>query len=335
MDTSAIITLGGVRMPELGECAWLAIIIDHMMIVAAPTAIAQEIPGTRALRRSWVRATPFSGHGVRAWQRGLVIVHGLVACFLEVILLAIILLLVGLAVLGVLVVMTRTIMVLIISMTIVGSSVIVIASVTSMIVVIFVAMMLLVAQFMATRNGKMSHLLHFWLPFVPGNLLKCWPLDTAQKMQWAWAGPWAPSCLYPQTRTDAPWAAQRRFVHSSLVPWVSPWFDGGSHRQDSWWAKLNAAWTHASAWGQASWQYEASGSVVGRLYSVQYKNIFGAPTVRCCVCGEARPSRLDFQRDKVKIHHVITSMQDCWSWCRTEHSYVGVQYWTDQTRKIC
>ncbi len=75
--------------------------------------------------------------------------------------------------------------------------------------------------------------------------------------------------------------------------------------------------------------------VVGRLYSVQYKSICGMPDkVRHFTCEEARLSRLDFQRDKVKIHHAIASMQDCWSWCRTEHSYVIVQYWTDQTRKI-
>jgi hypothetical protein len=88
------------------------------------------------------------------------------------------------------------------------------------------------------------------------------------------------------------------------------------------------------------WAHDGSSfvgaSVVGKLYSVQYKSIFGAPNkVRCCTCEEGRPSRLDFQRDKVKIHHVITSTQDCWSWCRTEHSYIGVQYWTDRTRKIC
>ncbi len=54
--------------------------------------------------------------------------------------------------------------------------------------------------------------------------------------------------------------------------------------------------------------------VVGRLYSVQYKGIFGVPDkVRRNTCEEARPSRLDFQRDKVKIHHVITLRQDCWS----------------------
>ncbi len=75
--------------------------------------------------------------------------------------------------------------------------------------------------------------------------------------------------------------------------------------------------------------------VVGQLYSVQYKSIFGVPDkVRRNRCEEARPSRLDIQRDKVKIHHIIASTQDCWSWCRIEHSYVGVQYWTDQTRKM-
>jgi hypothetical protein len=35
--------------------------------------------------------------------------------------------------------------------------------------------------------------------------------------------------------------------------------------------------------------------------------------VRCYTSEEARPSRLDFQRDKVNIHHVIASTQDCWS----------------------
>jgi hypothetical protein len=55
-------------------------------------------------------------------------------------------------------------------------------------------------------------------------------------------------------------------------------------------------------------------SVVGRLYPIQYKGIFGASDkVRRNVCEEARPLRLDFQRDEVKIHHVIASMQDCWS----------------------
>ncbi len=57
---------------------------------------------------------------------------------------------------------------------------------------------------------------------------------------------------------------------------------------------------------------ENPGFVVGRLYSLQYKSIFGAlDKVRLGTCEEARPSRLDFQREKVKIHHVIASMQDC------------------------
>jgi hypothetical protein len=55
-------------------------------------------------------------------------------------------------------------------------------------------------------------------------------------------------------------------------------------------------------------------SVVGRVYSVQYKSIFGvSDKVRRNMCEEARPSKLDFQRDEVKIHHVIASTQDCWS----------------------
>jgi hypothetical protein len=57
--------------------------------------------------------------------------------------------------------------------------------------------------------------------------------------------------------------------------------------------------------------------VVGSRYSVQYKSIFGAPDkVRRNTCEEARPSRLDFQRDKavlgIKSHHVIALMEDCW-----------------------
>ncbi len=52
-------------------------------------------------------------------------------------------------------------------------------------------------------------------------------------------------------------------------------------------------------------ELEASGLsfAVGQSYSVQYKGI----------CKEARPSRLNFQRDEVKIQHVITLTQDCWS----------------------
>jgi hypothetical protein len=54
--------------------------------------------------------------------------------------------------------------------------------------------------------------------------------------------------------------------------------------------------------------------VVGRLYSIQYMSIFGMPDkVRRNTCEEARPSRLNFQRDEVNIHHVIALMRDCWS----------------------
>ncbi len=119
----------------------------------------------------------------------------------------------------------------------------------------------------------------------------------------------------------------------------------------SWWCGLLLEVTgQLAAWPeepqQAQWRGQlpswhglpnsncGRGFVVGQLYSVQYKDIFGTPDkVRWDTCEEARPLRLDFQRVEVKLHHVIASMQDCWSWCRTEHSYVGVQYWTDQTCK--
>jgi hypothetical protein len=38
MDTFAIITLGGVQIPALGERAWLAIIIIYMMVVVVSAA---------------------------------------------------------------------------------------------------------------------------------------------------------------------------------------------------------------------------------------------------------------------------------------------------------
>jgi hypothetical protein len=38
MDTSAVITLRGVQIPALGECARLAIIIIYMMVAIAPAA---------------------------------------------------------------------------------------------------------------------------------------------------------------------------------------------------------------------------------------------------------------------------------------------------------
>ncbi len=83
MDTSTIITLGGVWVSTLGECAWLAVILSHMVIVVAPAAWAKARQRTRAQRRSWARITPPCRQIACAWQRGLVIMHGLVALFLK------------------------------------------------------------------------------------------------------------------------------------------------------------------------------------------------------------------------------------------------------------
>ncbi len=102
----------------------------------------------------------------------MVIVHGLVTLFLEVIVLAIILLVVGLVVPHVLVAALTTIMVSIISMTIIRLAIVAITSVDLMVVGIFVAMMLLVARFMATCGRNMSCTLFLWLLLVLGNLLK-------------------------------------------------------------------------------------------------------------------------------------------------------------------
>jgi hypothetical protein len=38
MDLSTVITLGGVLVPALGGCAWIVIIMRHMMVVVAPAA---------------------------------------------------------------------------------------------------------------------------------------------------------------------------------------------------------------------------------------------------------------------------------------------------------
>ncbi len=51
MDTSAAITLRGVQVPALGECAWFAIIMGYMMVVVASAAQVRAKPRTRALRR--------------------------------------------------------------------------------------------------------------------------------------------------------------------------------------------------------------------------------------------------------------------------------------------
>jgi hypothetical protein len=60
---------------------------------------------------------------------------------------------------------------LIVLKTMVGLAIVTIASVAPMIVVIFVATMLLVAQFTATGGKNMSRCLLFWLLLVLGNLL--------------------------------------------------------------------------------------------------------------------------------------------------------------------
>ncbi len=78
-------------------------------------------------------------------------------------------------------------MALIVLMSIVGLAIIAVALVASMIVAIFTTAMLMVAQFTATHNRKMSRYLYLWLLLVLGNLLKnasrCWMLDTAQRKQ--------------------------------------------------------------------------------------------------------------------------------------------------------
>jgi hypothetical protein len=170
MVMSVIVVLG-VKIPALGGCARFAIILVDMMIVLARAAWARARPRTRTWRRSGTRSTPSSGWIVGAWQRGLVIMHGLVALVLDVIALAIILLVIGLGALWVLVIALRAIVVLIVLMTIVGSVIVAVALVASMVVVIFTTAILMVAWFMATRGRKMSCFLFLRL-LVLGVLLK-------------------------------------------------------------------------------------------------------------------------------------------------------------------
>ncbi len=63
-------------------------------------------------------------------------------------------------------------------------------------------------------------------------------------------------------------------------------------------------------------------SVIGRLYSVQYKSIFGAPDkVRCDTCDKARPlsqvlgvepnTSAGYElAEPTHHHHIIAGMQD-------------------------
>ncbi len=73
--------------------------------------------------------------------------------------------------------------------------------------------------------------------------------------------------------------------------------------------------TKATRSHTAKGEEEKLSSILGRFYSVQYKSIFGAPDKdRRNTCEEARPSKLDFQRDEVvleiKTFHIIASTQD-------------------------
>ncbi len=97
--------------------------------------------------------------------------HGLVTLFLEVITIAIILLVIGLVAPHVLVIASRAIVALILSMTIVGSSITAVALFALRIVGIFTTAMLMVAQFMAMCDRKLSRFPFLWL-LVLGNLLK-------------------------------------------------------------------------------------------------------------------------------------------------------------------
>jgi hypothetical protein len=99
-------------------------------------------------------------------------VHGLVTLFLQVIMLAIILLVLGLVVPCILVVASTTIMVSIASMTMVRLGIVAIMLIPLMVIAIFVATVLLVAQFTATCSRNMSRTLFLWLLLVHGNLLK-------------------------------------------------------------------------------------------------------------------------------------------------------------------
>jgi hypothetical protein len=198
MNASAVVTLGGVWVPVLGWipllgcCTWLAGILINMMVAVAPAAWVRARPRrrTRAQRWSGMRSTPSFGQIASAW--GLVIVHGLVTLFLEVIALAIILLIIGLVAPHVFVAASRAIVAPIVLMLIVRSLIIAVASVTSMIVAIVMTAMLMVAWFTVTCDRKLSHF-PFPLAACPWQSSQecqppCWLPDTAQRRQSSWVG---------------------------------------------------------------------------------------------------------------------------------------------------
>ncbi len=91
-----------------------------------------------------IKINSFSGQIAGAQQRGLVIVHGLVTLFLEVMALAIILLVVGHAVPCILVIALSTIMASIVLMTIIRLAIIAVMLVASMMVTVVATAMLAV-----------------------------------------------------------------------------------------------------------------------------------------------------------------------------------------------
>jgi hypothetical protein len=93
----------------------------------------------------WNEIDYFFWNNCRCSTRGLVIMHGFVTLFPEVIALAIILLVMGLVAPHVLFVALRAILAEIISMTIVGSSIIAVMLVALVIVAIFTTAILMVA----------------------------------------------------------------------------------------------------------------------------------------------------------------------------------------------
>ncbi len=69
------------------------------------------------------------------------------------------------------------------------------------------------------------------------------------------------------------------------------------------------------------------------LINVPYIRTFGAPDQgQTLDVRESQTIEAGFPKRQgsldIKTDHVIILTQDCWSWCRTEHSYVEVQYWT-------
>jgi hypothetical protein len=191
-------------------------------------------PGTRAQRRSWTRTAPSYGQSSCAQQRGLVIVHGLIALFLGVIPLATILLVVGLGALWVLVIASRAIVVSIVLMMIVGSAITTVVLVASMVVAIFATMMLMVAWLMARDGRKMSRFLFLWLLLVLGDLLEnaspfvgCLTLlKESDHLEWVRRHHLVQVCKLVLVRLRL---REEDLLTLLLHHWVLPSFDGGSH----------------------------------------------------------------------------------------------------------